>query len=59
VGWINQTSGEQGDHTNLVQSLVDNHIDLHDEINDAGEKTFGKFGLVGEKPGQKVIKNNK
>jgi hypothetical protein len=44
VGWINQTSSGQGEHTNLVQSLIDNHNDLHSEIegNDLNPKDANK-----------------
>ena len=44
VGWVNRTSVEQGQNTNLVQSLIDNHNDLHTEIesNDLNPKDGNK-----------------
>ena len=50
--WIAQTSGEQNDRTNLVQSLVGDHVDLHGEIegNDLNPKDGNKkVKVVSEK----------
>lgn len=51
LSWIAQTSGEQGEHTNLVQGLLDNHNDLHSEIegNDLNPKNGKKAKIVVEK----------
>ena len=46
--WIAQTSGEQDDRTNLVQGLIDDHTDLHGEIegNDLNPKNGNKKAKV-------------
>lgn len=46
--WINQNGAESQQNTNLHQSLVNDHNDLHDEIesNDVSPKSGKKLRIV-------------